>query len=242
MKKIIGLAVAAIAVMVLVAGGTFAYFSDTEKWAGNSISAGTLYLTGGSTAFFTANNTGISPSSSTQDEVVTLAPTNTTSVSDYLSIKISNLTSSAANFPTNKVHDINGNTITAGDFGKYAKVAIWLCTHAGSTPQAGDLELNVPGTLNGTVHTPTTLTTALTGSTLTYYVWDNYVANTSYTNADYCYWNNVLGASMGTTTWYLHATWQFPESSDSTSNNPYQGVSLASDFLFTLATINNPYN
>ena len=44
MKKILGLTVAALLVIGLVGGGTWAYFSDTEESTGNLFSAGTLDL------------------------------------------------------------------------------------------------------------------------------------------------------------------------------------------------------
>ena len=44
MKKILGLAVAALLVMGLVGGGTWAYFSDPEASGTNSLTAGTLDL------------------------------------------------------------------------------------------------------------------------------------------------------------------------------------------------------
>ena len=44
MKKILGLAVAAMMVMAMVGAGTWAYFSDTETSAGNVLTAGTLEL------------------------------------------------------------------------------------------------------------------------------------------------------------------------------------------------------
>ena len=66
MKKILGLTVAAILVIGLVGGGTWAYFSDTEESTGNIFSAGTLDLgvanvsgsnpTGSITATFSASD------------------------------------------------------------------------------------------------------------------------------------------------------------------------------------------
>jgi predicted ribosomally synthesized peptide with SipW-like signal peptide len=44
MKKILGLSIAALLVIAMVAGGTFAYFQDTETSTGNSFTAGTLDL------------------------------------------------------------------------------------------------------------------------------------------------------------------------------------------------------
>jgi len=45
MKKILGLTVAALLVMALVGGGTWAYFSDVETSTGNTLTAGTMNLT-----------------------------------------------------------------------------------------------------------------------------------------------------------------------------------------------------
>jgi len=44
MKKILGLTIAALLVMGLVGGGTWAYFSDPENVTGNTIAAGTINL------------------------------------------------------------------------------------------------------------------------------------------------------------------------------------------------------
>ncbi|GAH38609.1 unnamed protein product [marine sediment metagenome] len=44
MKKILGLTVAALLVMGLVGGGTWAYFTDVETSTGNVLTAGTLNL------------------------------------------------------------------------------------------------------------------------------------------------------------------------------------------------------
>lgn len=64
MRKILGLTVAAVLVMGLVGGGTWAFFSDTEQSTGNIFTAGTLDLglsntdnsssTGSTTVTFTA--------------------------------------------------------------------------------------------------------------------------------------------------------------------------------------------
>jgi predicted ribosomally synthesized peptide with SipW-like signal peptide len=45
MKKILGLTIAGVLLLALVAGGTVAYFSDTETSTGNTFAAGTLNLT-----------------------------------------------------------------------------------------------------------------------------------------------------------------------------------------------------
>jgi predicted ribosomally synthesized peptide with SipW-like signal peptide len=44
MKKIVGLSIAAVLIIALITGGTFAFFSDTETSASNTFTAGTLDL------------------------------------------------------------------------------------------------------------------------------------------------------------------------------------------------------
>ena len=63
MKKLLGLTVAAFMVMALVGGGTWAYFSDTESSADNSLVAGTLDLNinGGNSAVTTFSVTSVAP-------------------------------------------------------------------------------------------------------------------------------------------------------------------------------------
>ena len=65
MKKILGLTIAALLVIAMVAAGTFAYFSDQQASTGNVFTAGTLDLglsssgstsaTGDTSATFTAS-------------------------------------------------------------------------------------------------------------------------------------------------------------------------------------------
>jgi len=47
LKKILGLTIAVVLIIGLIAGGTFAYFSDTETVTGNSLTAGTIDLVAG---------------------------------------------------------------------------------------------------------------------------------------------------------------------------------------------------
>jgi len=44
MKKLFGLTIAALLIIGIVGGGTWAYFSDTETSSSNQITAGTLDL------------------------------------------------------------------------------------------------------------------------------------------------------------------------------------------------------
>ncbi len=65
MKKILGLTIAALLVMALVGGGTWAYFSDPETSTANILGAGTLDLTlaGGTQSIDSVTGTWTSPSS-----------------------------------------------------------------------------------------------------------------------------------------------------------------------------------
>lgn len=61
MKKVLGLSIAALLLIGLAVGGTFAYFSNTETSTGNTFTAGTLNLTvngndGANTVVFTVTN------------------------------------------------------------------------------------------------------------------------------------------------------------------------------------------
>jgi predicted ribosomally synthesized peptide with SipW-like signal peptide len=98
-KKIIGLAISGLLLLALVAGGTYAYFSDTETSPGNSITAGTLNLTadvtdggGGVTGTVTAGAdganeyitfTGVAPG---QNGKITFTLKNTGSLAGHLTI------------------------------------------------------------------------------------------------------------------------------------------------------------
>jgi len=74
MKKILGLTIAALLVMALVGGGTWAYFSDPEYSTGNILSAGTLDLTlkGGNAdvQVLTTNVSNVAPGSGETDTAV----------------------------------------------------------------------------------------------------------------------------------------------------------------------------
>ena len=63
MKKILGLTIAALLVMALVGGGTWAYFSDVETSTENTFAAGTLdlKLTGGTQTIDSVTATWVTP-------------------------------------------------------------------------------------------------------------------------------------------------------------------------------------
>ena len=61
MKKIIGLSIAALLIIGIVAVGTFAYFSDTATSTGNTFAAGTLVLSEVTTGSAVNNSYVVTP-------------------------------------------------------------------------------------------------------------------------------------------------------------------------------------
>jgi predicted ribosomally synthesized peptide with SipW-like signal peptide len=258
MRKIIGLAIAALMLMALAGGGTLAFFSDTEDASGNQIQAGSIDLTPDTTHFFTtsAHYNNIKPGT-TYDEYIILTPeTGTTMINtdNYLSIQMKNAWVDQSGFLTlvgaNKLHKLDGTAYVSGDvgdMGKGTKVVLWLSTSSSGTPAGTDIVL-IPGLNGGTTGTFTSIFSSTTWSTIwshgnitnyNYAGYFNKSSSSTATNTDTYSWNNVLGAEMGTTTWYFHVTYNFPNG-DSTDNK-YQAEKVNSDFYFTLATVNNPY-
>lgn len=123
MKKILGLTIAALLVMALVGGGTWAYFSDTETSPG-SITAGTLDITSGGTTFFTLTNEAPGIPATTG---IDLTLTNTGSIIGDLEIALSGLLN-----PENTRADIetaNGDLTDAadsGELGGLVEIAIYI--------------------------------------------------------------------------------------------------------------------
>lgn len=72
MKKIFGLTVAALMVMGLIGGGTWAYFSDVETSTGNVMTAGTLNLTADVTGGGTVSGS-VTPGADGANEFITLS-------------------------------------------------------------------------------------------------------------------------------------------------------------------------
>lgn len=72
MKKILGLTIAALLVMGLVGGGTWAYFNDPETSTGNVLTAGTLNLTADVTGGGTVSGS-VTPGADGANEFITLS-------------------------------------------------------------------------------------------------------------------------------------------------------------------------
>jgi spore coat-associated protein N len=137
MKKILGLTVAALLVMGLVGGGTWAYFSDTETSQNNSLTAGTLDLTigGGNTAVTTFSATAVKPGDSGTGSSV-LA--NTGSMNGTLGITFSAISNTSGG-----TAEFNNGT---GDLGANTEMAVYIDVDQSGAFNAGDIGLKADGT------------------------------------------------------------------------------------------------
>ena len=137
MKKIFGISVTAFMLVIMVSGGTWAYFSDTETSASNSLGAGTLDLTidGGSIVITTFNETGLKPGDSGIGSSV-LA--NIGSLDGTLDVGIGNLLNTAG---------IGGTEFEegSGDLGANTELAIYLDADQSGDWSASDIGLKYDG-------------------------------------------------------------------------------------------------
>lgn len=152
MKKILGLTIAALLVMGLVGGGTWAYFTDVETSTGNVFTAGTLNLTADVTGGGAVSGT-VTPGDDGVNEYITLANlkpgdsgtvtftcTNTGNLPGTLTLtSTATFAENGANEPetsaTTPTNDNGGN----GDLDEY--VGVWLTQNingAGATDLLGD--------------------------------------------------------------------------------------------------------
>ncbi len=142
MKKIFGLTIAAILIMALVGGGTYAYFSDTETSVDNTLTAGTLDLQVGTEGGYaddpvTTFSAGNIKPGDTGVGVTTL--NNNGSLSGMLAITTSNTTNTAG----------VGTEFSdgSGDLGAAAEMAVYIDVNQNGAFNDGiDIGLNTsPG-------------------------------------------------------------------------------------------------
>jgi spore coat-associated protein N len=145
MRKILGLTVAALLVMGLVGGGTWAYFSDTEQSTGNTLAAGTLDLNinGANSAVTMFNVSNLYPGDS-NSAYATLS--NAGNLAGELDIALSAITNTESSGSTEYEADsVNG---TNGELGAYLEVAIYIDINEDGSYDAGtDIGLKSDGTI-----------------------------------------------------------------------------------------------
>ncbi len=137
MKKIFGLTIAALLVIGMVSGGTWAYFSDTESSTGNSLTAGTLDLNinGGNIAVTTFTASAVAPGDSGNGSS-TLA--NIGTMGGELDITFSAIAN------TGGVGGEFGDS--SGDLGGVAEIAVYIDVDQSGTWTAGDIGLKSDAT------------------------------------------------------------------------------------------------
>jgi spore coat-associated protein N len=187
MKKIIGLSVAALLLLGVIGGATFAYFSDTESSTNNSLTAGTLDLNidGGNLAVNTFSVSAVAPGDSGSGSS-TLS--NVGSMAGELDIS----TSAVTNTPGSGGTEYEGGS---GELGAVAQIAMYLDIDQSGDWNAGDVGLMSDGT---TYASPTPLD---------YDVIDNYASES---------WNEVITAMAVSAADDIIVLWQVPTTADNT--------------------------
>ena len=126
MKKILGLTIAAMLVMGLVGGGTWAYFSDPETLTGNYLSAGTLDLQKGASIVFNVNSRAPGDNATTAEgsaESVTLTAGG--NLTGELDIAFGTILNAESGVSATQ-YENDGDNGTTGELGGLAQMAIWL--------------------------------------------------------------------------------------------------------------------
>lgn len=133
-------------VALLVGGGTYAYFSDTETSTGNTFSAGTLKLTVGSAGTLPLAFNSLKPG-----DTGTLADpwriNNTGTIAGNLTIACGAITNNE-NGLTEPEKDAD-DTGEPGELGANLTVAFWIDSNADNTWGAGDYYLTTTGGKTG---------------------------------------------------------------------------------------------
>lgn len=144
MKKIVVSLMVIVVVLVLIGGGTYAMFSDTETGSGNTFTAGTLNLQVGSA----------DPTTETI-AIANLKPTDTGNAANWLVKNLGSLSGTltiATSAITNNENTRSEVEIAAGDttdnvgeLGTLLKVAFWMDTDKSNDWSSGDYYLKSDG-------------------------------------------------------------------------------------------------
>jgi predicted ribosomally synthesized peptide with SipW-like signal peptide len=213
MKKILGLAIAAVLVMATVAFGTWSYFTDTETSNNNQITAGTLDLK--------INNADTDYKILDPTVDVTLAnkaPGDTGSafaplknagtLPGLFSITSGSITNTFATVGSSEFADGVGN------LGADSQIAPWIDVNANSTFDTGDLALKSDGTV-------VPFATGLQWGT-----WNSFASKT---------WNPVIASMAKNAIVNFYINWRI-DTTD-TNVNEIQGDSVKLSFSFYLDQI-----
>ena len=148
MKKIIGLSVAALLIIGVIGGATFAYFSDTEIAVDNTLTAGTLNLQVGAADPCTESidiGTQINPGDS--GNAADWTTTNQGSISGTLRVTFDATITNNENTRSDAEEDAGDATdgATEGELGDFVDIAIWLDMNQSGSWDSGDKYLQSDG-------------------------------------------------------------------------------------------------
>lgn len=138
MKKIIGLAIAGVLLLALVAGGTLAFFQDTETATGNAITSGTLNLSVGTADPMTDTITIIDVKPGTaQGNAANWELQNTGNLPGNFYLVVGTTTENENSIiePEEEAGDI---TAEAGELGSKISIALWFDAGVAGTWDDGD--------------------------------------------------------------------------------------------------------
>lgn len=219
MKKIIGLAIAGILVLAMVAGGTMAYFQDTETSSANSILAGKLDLklnTADANVNLIAALTGRKPGDADKAPGQYVSLSNSGNLTGGLSITIGTVTNSE-NYDANAddaESDDDADTSDAtggGELGAKVQIAPWIDLNSNGTFDAGsDIALTSAGGVS---------TAALQWATV-----DAFADNATY--------SNVIASFTSSTTARFYLPWDFVE--PGSKDNSAQGDGFSFGITYSL--------
>jgi predicted ribosomally synthesized peptide with SipW-like signal peptide len=147
MKKILGLAIAALVVIAMVAAGTYAYFQDTETSTNNNITAGTLDLKlngADSNVNIVAALTDKKPGDADMapGPHATLLAAGT--LTGKLSIAFGTVTDTESTGPGEFLADGIGGA-GVGELGGKVQIAPWIDVNHNGTFDTGDIPLSTTG-------------------------------------------------------------------------------------------------
>ena len=224
MKKILGLTIAALLVMALVGGGTWAYFSDVETAAGNTFTAGTLNLQVGA-----ADPATVAIAIGDDEDC---APGDSGNAADWDVENLGNL-SGTLKVTFDSTITNNENTITepetadgditdpAGELGGNVKIAMWLDADEDGTWSTNDEYLPSSGGALVIYASPGLPTAAY-----------DYIDNFSATEWDSTDGMPTLAALGGLD---FMVDWDF--ATNETNDDSAQGDSCVFDIIFTLEQV-----
>ena len=218
MKKLLGLTIAALLIMGLVGGGTWAYFSDTETATGNTLTAGTLNLQVGAADSMTDKITLSNKKPTDNGNAATWLTKNLGSLQGNFSVATGAVTNDENTItePEIQYSDVTDDP-NGGELGGLLKIAFWMDVDKDSTWSSGDYYLtSAPAKVSWA--DGTTLPTAA------YELVNSFASKT---------WTDVQTVNATTDAGNFRVEYNFPDSG-TTSDNVAQGDDCKFDITFTL--------